>query len=820
MRAHTVKRAVAVLGCATLIACGDNPRTEADTEFSIAVDTNVQPETASLPSIDGGEDRPLAALADPDGKVATFVENELLITTDDREALDAFLAAYGGEILLEIDPSEAKLEDLDPMVLVRLNLEGVDSSGLEGDLEALAGEHELGALGEHRLSSNEAAALLAIAAAGSRAGLQIGVNWLLEDHAIPDSTTEAPSGPESNDAYQWSQWRRDAGAGHGVPEAWTLLHHADKLGHRVKIGILDGGFSPDADFRGGVGISVVPFVFDPFDTPNAASCTGGSSCPWHGTWVGSAAMAIPDNSFGSAGRGGPVGEPVWVYTTPDYVISIGAVIAARAAGAKVINMSYGARVPTIVAWTVYPFEAATQSVRASGALLFASSGNEGTNVDREKCLPLIGWPCWEVAWHTPCENDGVICVGGLDGTHRDPDSNYGSEHVDLYAPFTVQVGPDPDNLANARQHKSGTSFSSPFAAGVAALVWAARPSLSAGQVWSLIRDNARSHSGLRSVDAYEAVLAAIDLGLAVEITSPYAGAEIALHLPTHFSADVGLVSRPGDPVDVELRWSSNRDGVLQTATRSLTRTSADGVNVHPESLTAVLSAGSHVIRLRATAGGLEVSDTVTVVTVNSAPQATLLQPGTGSEYCAGELITFRGSAFDSNETLGDSAYQWSSSIDAQFGVGSVVSESGLSAGDHVITLTVSDSDGGTDHESIAIRVLAASHPDCADLPPVAVITSPENNASMQIDGYDAAAGAAYKDLTLSADVSDDHDAAGDLTVEWFSDVLGSLGSGATLDVRIHMTESCSQAQEITVRVEDSGGNVTEDTVRIYLWVVC
>src|SRR5690606_2032285 len=96
--------------------------------------------------------------------------------------------------------------------------------------------------------------------------------------------------------------------------------------------------------------------------------------------------------------------------------------------------------------------------------------------------------------------------------NRHPSSNFGDEQVDIYAPYTLWLGPDPLAPGNQAQVKNGTSFSSPFVAGVAALVWAADPSLGANGVEDLLMQTAHESPDpdvSRYVNAVGAVLAAL-----------------------------------------------------------------------------------------------------------------------------------------------------------------------------------------------------------------------------------------------------------------------------------------------------------------------
>lgn len=797
--------------------------------FSYVIDASVAPFQDELPGLDGGAPRPLAAVRDPRGQVATFVVNELVVQTDDDAALADLLARTGGEVVLEVNPADANLPDLPNLYLVRANLSTADLGGFVGNVNALT-DPEIQSAGRFAYSSDDGVRIFALAAAAASNGLTAGVNWVSEAEAIPHDSQEAPNGLDFGgvrydpNAYRWAHLARGTVQDIGVPEAWTLMHRAGRLSNRVDLAILDGGFFPNTDFPAGITyVSVVPFVFDPREVNGVDG-----RAPFHGTDVLQTAVARSDNDFGIVGVAAPVARTIAVYTSYDQFVSIAAVLSARAAGADVMNMSYRAAVPAIFGWTVWPFEATTAALRASGALLFASAGNDGENVDGRDCFLGI---CWEHTWHTPCENDGVICVGGLrwNSQMRASNSNFGSRNgVHIFAPYTVYRGQSPawPGAGTTVDMINGTSFASPYAASVAALIWAADPSLSANQVWQIMRDTAHSSPDSRVnryVNAYQAVLTAIGVGIDATITAPSSGGVYPKGSPVRLSADVGYVATDGG-VPVQVQWRV--DGVL---INSLTYTPGSGSHaLWPEAYARNLSEGTHTAVIRVTAGAVVVERSVTFTVQNSPPTATIDQPASGASFCVGATIIFRGSAFDPNQPFGmpDSAFAWRSNVNGNLGTGATRPVSTLNVGSHVVTLRVTDDGGLWDEDSINLTILAGTHPDCLNLPPSAQITSPANGATFDADSFDGTYW--YKQITFTGMVGDAEDPINALTVQWLSDRQGSLGTPSvnpttgvtTITANIRVFDSCGSFHTITLRVTDTAGNITEDQITIYVSLLC
>ena len=94
----------------------------------------------------------------------------------------------------------------------------------------------------------------------------------------------------------------------------------------------------------------------------------------------------------------------------------------------------------------------------------------------------------------------------------------------------------------------------------------------------------------------------------------------------------------------------------------------------------------------------------TFVVPTKPPAVEILTPLDGTAYVVGDVTVLEGSAYDpEDEILDESALAWTSSLDGGLGTGSIVLAS-LSPGQHIITLTATDSDGNVTTDSLIVFV--------------------------------------------------------------------------------------------------------------------
>lgn len=139
---------------------------------------------------------------------------------------------------------------------------------------------------------------------------------------------------------------------------------------------------------------------------------------------------------------------------------------------------------------------------------------------------------------------------------------------------------------------------------------------------------------------------------------------------------------------------------------------------------------------------------------NTAPVVSISSPANGSSFDEGTSITFEGSATDLEDGNLTSSLSWSSSRDGSIGSGGSFSST-LSAGDHVITASVSDSDGAPGSASINVTVNSTSEPPPATSLEVSIsqgstwTTGPWHRTNLIVSVTDGDVGASGASVTLT-----------------------------------------------------------------------
>jgi serine protease len=375
---------------------------------------------------------------------------------------------------------------------------------------AAAGKTSLLA-GTNVADSVEKATVDAAAVMESRAGVRCATaNYMLKATVEP------------NDTFYTNQWHYPQ---INLPQAWSITQGSAN----VIVAVLDTGIaSAHPDFDPARFVSGFDMISNPtvagdgdgrdsnpedngdFETPQGSS--------FHGTHVAGTIGARTNNSVGVAGvdwncklmivrclgrGGGSVDDIAQAILYAAGVSNASGQVPAQRA--DVINMSLGGPGLSSV------LEAACDAAAAAGSLLVAAAGNDNTSDPG-----------------SPAAFNSVLSVGAVDLVRaRAPYSNF-STTVDVWAPggdMSADRNGDtfPDGVLSCSandagqffyQFENGTSMASPHVAGLAALVKAANPALTAAQIRAILIGSTTTQAGVglpnggRIVDALLAVQAA------------------------------------------------------------------------------------------------------------------------------------------------------------------------------------------------------------------------------------------------------------------------------------------------------------------------
>ncbi len=214
------------------------------------------------------------------------------------------------------------------------------------------------------------------------------------------------------------------------------------------------------------------------------SCTGGSSCPWHGFGSAITAVGWGNNEWGAVGTGGMIGVPILQSVSSDLSEWKGGVNTALDWGAEVISMSLGFPCDNVfceIGLDIIDFWGPFERAVGMNVPVIASAGNDVTDVDARQDYP--------------CGIRDVICVGAMeDGTlDRISYSNWGATRVDIWAPTNIPLRQPPtsDPFGAVDDSHGGTSASAPFIAGIVAMMKSVNPSLTVARTLEILQGTAR-----------------------------------------------------------------------------------------------------------------------------------------------------------------------------------------------------------------------------------------------------------------------------------------------------------------------------------------
>lgn len=606
-----------------------------------------------------------------------------------------------------------------------------------------------------------------------------------------------------------------------------------------------------------------PLQIDLVEHDNRAG-NGAFNGGWHGESMLGVCCAFPDNRFGAAGSGGEYVEPVpfnVMDTTVlgDQVINNFAVAQAiRSAafrGMPVISMSLGGRCDW--EWSVESslcrtgtelgfmedanLQQAVLTATSLGSVVLASAGNGlDENFDGEK--------------YVPCKLNNVICVGGVN--HLGDNVYHWGHAVDIWGPTTGASGnlgvpqllstitpesaatPPVDNDDTGIDEldtTGGTSAATAYVAGVAAMLKSIDPTLRWDDVQRILQETANcsfEHVGpcpnsapqpkvrygwVDTLRAVRRVRDATNSAPTVRIIAPADGAskswtDASVHFtmrvedppnPDGFAGDVTIDSDPS-----RYACSTGGEGLIHSCT------DGNPPVALPPGGEPVSPLGTHEVTATATDElGASGQDTIEITVTNDEPAVSLDSPPDGSVHFSDQLVAFRAAVSDGDgETFDDTCpapgffnacVSWTSSLDGPLEPPEGESPGdfalSLSEGVHAITVSVEDGQGATDSASVSVEVLPGEGQPSARI----LSTAPEFPRTGET-------------VVLNGEGNDPED--GELSgasLEWFSDIDGFLGTGATLEVVLSGPSGEGfDYHQVSLHATDSEGNTDTDDVTI------
>ncbi|RLT43494.1 MAG: hypothetical protein DWI57_04260 [Chloroflexi bacterium] len=260
----------------------------------------------------------------------------------------------------------------------------------------------------------------------------------------------------------------------------------------------------------------------------------------------------------------------------------------------------------------------------------------------------------------------------------------------------------------------------------------------------------------------------------VTLLAPNGGEQIGANGVT---ASWQMADQDGDPLTAAILFSPDNGASWQTLQTGITDTTS--VEVPYALLSGTEQGRMRVLVSDGAQTAQDDSDAVFSVERN-APQVAFLSPAPDSSFVVSQTVSLAASAYDAEDgQLADAAFAWTSDQDGALGTGGALNLDTLTAGQHEVSVTATDSDGSSTtvtrtvaigQDVTAVPNLLAVAPDTVQLVAVVGATSPVTG-TLAIRDANAASG-----VTPPLNWTANADAA------WLS--LGSSSGTAPSDVTV------------------------------------
>ena len=269
----------------------------------------------------------------------------------------------------------------------------------------------------------------------------------------------------------------------GAPNVEAVVQDIQKAEEQMRTRV-EYNFNPDYDPRSIVGDDFSDATERIYGNPDVEGPDAG-----HGTAVASLIAAERGNDLGLRGVASAV-KIMPVRTVPggderDKDVA-NAIRYAVDNGADIVNMSFGKAYSP----RKEVVDTAVQHADEEGVLLVHAAGNDAADIDTGDNFPSAYYAedagvaeNWIEVGASSAQGDSLLAASF---------SNYGDERVDLFAPGAQVYVARPGNNYGRSQ---GTSLAAPIVTGVAALVMAYYPDLSASQVKQVLLTSATDYAG-------------------------------------------------------------------------------------------------------------------------------------------------------------------------------------------------------------------------------------------------------------------------------------------------------------------------------------